>query len=202
MKIKPLYIYGTVFIAIAVILFILIQQDNTPQVNNAPADIANKEMPKDDIHKGLGGINEQAPSSSNVSEQVKHEMEMLKKDADATPPDTLKMRKYADFIAAAHKQDEAITYYKKILKIDPKRLDILFSISYVYYLKHDYDSAEKYVNQILSRDKKNAQALYNLGAIAATKGNKQKAKDIWTKLIKDNPNNQVAKLAQSSLQQL
>ena len=39
---------------------------------------------------------------------------------------------------------------------------------------------------------------YNLGAIEATKGNKEKAREIWTKLIKDNPNDETSELAKNS----
>ena len=43
---------------------------------------------------------------------------------------------------------------------------------------------------------------YNIGAIEATKGNKDKAREIWNKLIKDNPNDQTSELAKNSLNRL
>jgi len=45
-------------------------------------------------------------------------------------------------------------------------------------------------------------ALYNLGAIAATKGNISKAKDLWNKVLKINPESETGKLATESLGKL
>ncbi len=44
--------------------------------------------------------------------------------------------------------------------------------------------------------------VYNVGAIEATKGNKEKAREIWTRLIKDFPSNKTAELAKNSLKKL
>ncbi len=203
MKIKPLYIYAIVtLIATAVIVFVVLQDDNSVKQVTASADIMNKEMPKDNIHKGLTNPNQQAPSKNNVMENIKHEMDMMKKAVEENPKDTLKMRQYADLMGAAHQKDVAVQYYNKILKIDPKRTDIMFSLSYVYYMNHDLDNAEKMMKKVLNRDNSNLQAYYNLGVIAATKGDKDKAKEIWNKLIKDYPNSKEAGIAKSSISRL
>ncbi len=60
-------------------------------------------------------------------------MDMLKKEVEANPKDTAKIKEYADFIAAAHKPEQAIPYYEKILKVDPRRNDILFSLSMIIF---------------------------------------------------------------------
>ena len=127
---------------------------------------------------------------------------MLKKKADEDPKDTLAIREYADMLAAAHKPEEAITYYNRILDLNPARKDILFSLAFLYYNKKDYLNAEKVTNRVFLYDKDNLQARYNLGAIAAANGDNEKAKLIWNKLIKEHPNTDEAKLAQSSLSKL
>ena len=43
---------------------------------------------------------------------------------------------------------------------------------------------------------------YNLGAIEATKGNKDKAREIWEKLINSHPNDKTTELAKNSLKKL
>ena len=202
MKLKPLYLYGTVAVVAAFILVFYLFQDNTVKPVNASSDIMNKEMPKDEIHKGLQNSNTEAPSSGNVMNKVKHEMAMLKKAVEKNPNDTLSVRQYADFLAVAHQKDEAIKYYKEILQKYPDRTDIKFSMSYAYFVNHDFENAEKMMNDVIQKDNKNVAAYYNLGVIAASKGNKQKAKEAWQKLIKINPGCREADLANSALKKL
>ena len=78
------------------------------------------------------------------------------------------MRDYADFLSASHKMNEAITYYEKILEINPKRADIHFALAVIYFNKQDFQKCEDENNKVLTFDPKNQMALYNLGAIAAT----------------------------------
>ena len=197
MKFRPLYAYLSLVAILVVLLIVFTQKNNS---NKPLQDIANQEMPNDDIHKGLQ--NGETPNKSNVSADIMHKMEELKKGAEENPNDTLKMKEYADFLSEAHKPDEAIKYYQKILKVDPKRTDILFSLAFIYQNKHDYDKSEECTNKILSYDKNNTLALYNLGAISATKGDKNKAKDIWNGIINKYPNSEAAKTAQESLSHL
>jgi tetratricopeptide (TPR) repeat protein len=127
---------------------------------------------------------------------------MLKEEVEENPKDTLKIREYADFLSAAHQPDEAINYYYNILSVNPKRSDILFSLAYIYFNKKNYDKAEDLVNKVLLYEPDNTEALYNLGAIAASKGDKQKARTQWEKLIKNYPGSNASKLAESSLKKL
>lgn len=197
MRFKPLYAYLGLVVILVVVLMLFTQKNKS---NEAPADITSQEMPNDDIHKGLQ--NGEAPGKSNVSADIIHKMEELKKEAEENPNDTLKIKEYADFLTEAHKPDEAIKYYQKILKIDSKRTDVFFALSFIYYNKHDYDKSEEYTNKILSYDKNNPLALYNLGAISATKGDKNTAKEIWNGIITKYPNSEAAKTAEESLSNL
>ena len=193
MKIKLVYIYGVIILAAALYLIFYTGKD---QVHTD--DVSNKEMPQDDIHKGLN----QPPNKENVTENIKHQLDILKKEVDENPKDTLAIREYADMLTAAHKPDQAIIYYNKVLNVNPGRTDILFSLAFVYYNMKDYPNAEKVTNRIFLYEKNNLQARYNLGAIAATSGDIEKAKLIWNKLIKEHPNTEASKLAQSSLSRL
>ncbi|HMU42277.1 MAG TPA: tetratricopeptide repeat protein [Ignavibacteriaceae bacterium] len=199
MKIKPLYIYGSIAV-IAILVLIVLTQSNSS--DSSSTNISNKQMPQDSIHSGLGNPTAENPTKDNVTENVKHKLEMLKKAVDDNPNDTLKIREYADFLAAAHKQLDAIQYYERILQINPKRTDIYFSLSFIYYNNQNFTKAEELTNKILSYDKKNVQALYNLGAISASIGNKEKAKKIWENLLSEFPNSEVSDLTKTSLSQL
>ncbi len=199
MKFKPIYLYGILAAAVVIILVIVSQTNSIEKTN---VDITNKQMPMDEVHKKLNNGVMQDPSSSNVSEEVKHKIDVMKKDVDANPNDTLKIREYADFLAAAHKPQEALLYYQKIIDKDKKRKDIFFAITFVHYTKGDFVKAEEVTKRMLQLFPDDPMVRYNLGAIEATKGNKEKAREIWTKLIKDNPNNQTSELAKNSLNKL
>ncbi len=202
MKFKIAYLYILLGVGVVVTLFILAGNKN----NSTPAaagNIENQQIPNDDVHKGMQNpTNGGNPSKGNVSQEVYQKMDQLKKEVEANPRDTVKMREYADFMAAAHSPDEAITYYEKILKVNPKRNDILFDLSMIWFTKQDYNKAEGYTDQILKNDRSNTQAMYNLGAIAASKGEKERAKEIWKKLVSEYPGDEAAELAKSSLDKL
>jgi tetratricopeptide (TPR) repeat protein len=200
MKFKLIYLYGIIALAVIVTLIIVSQSNNADEKVNV--DITNKQMPMDDVHKKLNNGAMQDPSGSNVSEEVKHKIDVMKKDVDANPNDTLKMREYADFLAAAHKPEEALSYYQKIIDKDKKRKDVYFAITFVYYTKGDFVKAEEVTQTMLKLFPGDPMAKYNLGAIEATKGNKEKAREIWTKLINDDPNDKTSELAKSSLNKL
>jgi len=199
MKFKPIYLYGILVAVVVIILLVVSQTSNKKKVN---VDITNKQMPMDDVHKKLNNGMMQDPSGSNVSEEVKHKIDVMKKDVDANPNDTLKMREYADFLAAAHKPEEALLYYQKIIDKDKKRKDIYFAITFVHYTKGDLVKAEEVTQTMLQIFPGDPMANYNLGAIEATKGNKEKAREIWTKLIKENPTDETSQLAKNSLSKL
>ena len=200
MKFKLIYLYGFIAVAVVVILFVFTQPGGVEEKTDV--DITNKQMPSDEVHKKLSDGMMQNPSGSNVSEEVKHKIEVMKKDVDANPSDTLKMRQYADFLAAAHKPEEALSYYQKIIDKYKKRKDIYFSMTFIYYTKGDLVKAEEISYQMLKLFPGDPMVNYNIGAIEATKGNKEKAREIWTKLIKDNPKDQTSELAKNSLNKL
>ena len=201
MKFRIAYLYIILALGVVITLLFLAGRDNNG-TEPAAGNIENQQVPNDEIHKGLGNPGGSNPSKGNVSQEFYQKMDMLKKDVEANPNDTAKIKQYADFIAAAHKPEQAIPYYEKILKVDPERNDILFSLSMIYFSKQDYKKAEEYTNRVLDNDKNNTQAMYNLGAIAASKGDKARAKEIWNRLVSAYPGDEAAELAKSSLEKL
>jgi len=200
MKFKAIYLYGILAIAaIAVLIIVGIQDTSNP---GKPLITDNQIMPDDDVHKQLKNQESTSPGKENVSEEYKKKLAGLKEAVDKNPADTLAMRNYADFLSASHKMNEAIPYYQKILEINPKRSDIYFSLALIYYNKQDFAKCEEVNNKVLSFEPKNQMALYNLGAIAATQGKKDKAKEFWDQVLKINPESETGKLAQESLGKL
>ena len=199
MKFKPLYFYGA--IAVIVIITLIVVSQSGESENTKPIDITSEQkLPDDEIHNPLKSG--ESPSKDNVSEGFKHKLEMLEKSIEENPKDTLKIREYADLLAAAHKKDKAIEYYQKLLDINPRRTDILFSLSFIYYSSGDLDKAEAETKKILIFEPDNANAQYNLGAIAAGKGDKEKAREIWTNLVEKFPDEEIGIRAKKSIEKL
>lgn len=200
MKFKPIHFYG-ILVVVAVALLIVVGIEEAPDTTEAPI-VNNQTMPDDDVHKQLKNQMSTSPGRENVSEEYKKKLAELREAVDTNPSDTLAMRNYADFLSASHKMNEAIPYYEKILKVNPKRTDIYFSLALIYYNKQDFEKCEQVNNDVLSFDPNNQMALYNLGAIAATQGNRGKAKDLWEKVISINAESETGKLANESLSRL
>lgn len=200
MKFKPIYLYGLIaIVAIIVLIIVSVQENSNPNEVSISNDST---MPDDDVHKQLKSQMNNSPGKENVSEEYNKKLADLKDAVDKNPDDTLAMRNYADFLSASHKMNEAIPYYEKILVINPKRADIYFSLALIYYNKQDLLKCEEVNNKVLSFDPKNQMALYNLGAIAATQGKKEKAKEFWNRVISINSDSETGKLAQESISKL
>lgn len=197
-KFKPFYLYGLLLLIIVIILYFSSQSNNLPSKLTS-SNIAENKLPNDEIHKNLGT---QQPGKSNVNSDILKKLDELKKLADSEPQDTLKIREYADLLLAAHKSDEAIKYYNEILDINKKRKDILQAITLAYYNKGDLTKAEETIRQTLRFFPDDPESNYNLGAVEASKGNYDKAREIWKKLIDKYPQSEISDLAKNSLNKL
>lgn len=201
MKIRPIYIYITAFVVFIVALVVFSSSvKKTDSIDKSK--IANQ-MPDDDVHKGLKSQgNGDTPSASNVLKEAIERMNQLKAEVEKNPNDTLKIREYADMLTLAHKPDEAIEYYSKILKVDPKRIDVLLQLTYVHFNKGEFDKALEFTNKALAVDKNNLIVNYNLGAVLNAKGDSRQAIQIWKNLAQKYPNTDVGHIAKESVKQL
>ncbi len=198
MKFKPIYLYGIIAL-IAIVTLVIVSLNSNDEKNNI--DLTNKEMPRDNVHQNLNNGMMNNPTGSNVAEEIKQKIADLKKYVEANPKDTLKIREYADFLAA-HNPDESLKYYQKILDVDKNRKDVYFGITFVYYNQGNLEKAEEVTRGMLVQFPDDPMVNYNIGAIEATKGNKEKAREIWTRLIENYPNDKTTELAKSSLNKL
>ncbi len=197
MKIKPLYVYLSFFVAAIVVIIVLDAGRN----KNLDTENFHQNMPNDEIHKGItdGG---EAPSKSNLRESAIKKMEELKKAVEANPNDTAKVKEYAMMLAMGHQQKKAIELFEGILKKDSKRIDVLLTLSFLYYNQGNLDKAEEYTKNILAIDNNQHEANFNLGAIAEAKHETAKAKKIYENVIEKFPNSEIAQQAQSALNDL
>lgn len=197
-KFSPAYIYLGIIILAAVVIIVFTQTEK-PAALPLPAD-GQTTMPDDDIHKGIP--KDGAPGSANVQKEVVMTIDSLKNYVSKNQSDTASMRKYADMLFAAHKPAEAQQYYEMILKKDPKRIDMMFALSNVYYFNQEFKMTEEMTNRILKIDPNNLEAKFNLGAVAATMGNDAKAKEIWQSIISKSPDHPMAEMSRQALARL
>lgn len=200
MKIKPIYVYLGVFVVfIAAIAFF---SGVTKQSNGASALSEGAQMPDDDIHSGMRTRgNGEIPGKDNVMKEMVEKMNALKAAIEKNPSDTAKVREYAD-MQITHNPEEAIKLYENILKIDPKRTDIMLQITFTYYNTGDVEKAIEYNNKVLSVDKNNLYAQYNIGGLAQAKGDNKKAITVWKELAKKYPKTEVGHIAEQAAKQL
>ncbi|HEY6436882.1 MAG TPA: tetratricopeptide repeat protein [Ignavibacteriaceae bacterium] len=200
MKFKAKYFYGILaFVAVLILIIVGTQNSSNP---DQPPVTNDQMMPDDDVHKQLMNQGNTSPGKENVSEEYNKKLARLKEAVDNKPSDTLAMREYADFLSASHKMNEAIPYYENILDVNPKRADVRFALAVIYFNKQDYQKCEDENKEVLTFDPNNQMALYNLGAIAATRGNKEKAKEFWNAVISIDEESETGKLAKESLGKL
>lgn len=197
MKFKPLYIY-IILIFTAIVLLVVFSDEKK---SDESADINSSSIPNDDIHKGMNDLASQ-PSSSNVNSEIISKMNELEMYVNENPTDTLKIREYADLLAAAHKQEKAITLYNKIIEIDPNRLDIQSYLAVLYYNNEQYSEAKEAIANILSANPNNTEAIYNMGLIEARIGDIEAAKKQWQDLITNHPNSKMSDLAKEAIESL
>lgn len=199
MKIKPIYIYLIAFAAfiISVVIFSSRAQDSNINKQNPHG-----EMPNDEIHKGISKNITDMPSKSNVTKEAIEKLNQLKNEYEKNPNDTLKTRRYADMLVLSHQADKAIELYEKILKVDPKRIDLMLHLTFLYFNKGELDRAEDYTNRVMNINKNFPLAMYNMGVVSMMKGNSQKAKFYWNELIKKEPESKLAQNAKEMLKSL
>jgi tetratricopeptide (TPR) repeat protein len=201
MKFKSLYFYGAILFT-AVIVLILVTQQDDKQENIKNDEVNTQEMPQDDVHSQFRSESNDSPNKENLSEEYYQKLAEFKNTVEQNPGDTLAMRNYADYLAASHKNDEAAANYSKILEIDPSRIDILFNLSFLYYNLGNMDKADEYNNRVLKLELDHVSALYNKGAISATRGDTETAREIWNRIVKDFPKSETTVLAKQSLERL
>jgi len=194
MKLKPIYIYLSLF-AIFVAAVIFFSKD-TKKPESADQ---NRQMPNDEIHSKMNPGD--APSKSNVMKEALAKMNELKAAVEKNPNDTAKVKEYADLLTV-HQPEEALKLYTRIYNIDPRRIDILFQLTLVYFNKGDYTKAEEFNNHILALQKNNLLAYYNTGAIAEAKGDRSKAKSIWQEIAVKHSKEEIGRVAMESIKEL
>jgi len=137
------------------------------------------------------GNNTNVASSAQIDE--------LKAYISNYPDSAGKIIELANMLFDSKQLDEAIEYYNKYLTLKPDDADARVDLGICYFEKTDYDGAIRQMETALRYDPKHIMAHYNLGIVNLNKGNLEKAKIWFNKVIELNPNSEYAKKAEELL---
>jgi tetratricopeptide (TPR) repeat protein len=193
MKFRLFIVYGVLIVVALIVLVFLTTQEERQEISG-------NEMPSDDIHRQFQSDNPLGEGDFHSEFYIR--LEELRIAVEKNPDDTTVLREYADYLTAAHQFDAALPVYEEILLKNPKRTDVYFALTFIHFNRREWEKAEEANRKILSYDSNNLQAQYNLGAIAASKGDNNKAREFWNKLSKENPDTRQGQLAAEGLKKL
>lgn len=89
--------------------------------------------------------------------------------------------------------EKALENYQKASSLNPKLWQSLQNIAAIYYQRKKYDQAQDYIQKALQINPKNINLWANLGIIYMTVGEKIRAKEVFTQVLAQDPQNPVAR---------
>jgi tetratricopeptide (TPR) repeat protein len=94
---------------------------------------------------------------------------------------------YADLLREDQRYDEAETLYKKVLAVDPTRVDIILSMASLYYAQQKPAEAERYVEQAAQSGLMKRRDYANLGFRLLVAGKDKEAAIYYEKALEMEP---------------
>ena len=141
-----------------------------------------------------------APAANQPPPMDQAKYQELKAAVDANPNGPEENIQLANFLFDNHRFQEAINYYQKALRLDPRNVNVIVDVGVAYFNLQNYQEAEKYFQRALEIDPEQPNALYNLGIVRAQLGDMQGVIEVWNKLIKVAPESQLARNARQMLE--
>lgn len=143
-----------------------------------------------------------APSKTNVTPSYSERVEMLKKSVAENPSNAPHIIALAQLLMDGHQNREAIQYFEKGAKLQPRNDSLLLDLSVCYFNERQYASALKTTEKILSLNPGHPRALYNKGAIYAAMNRNDDAIAVWKELLRKAPQSDEAKSVRGHISML
>lgn len=135
-----------------------------------------------------GATGSQMPSLEQMKQMADTKAEPLLAKLQSDPNNGGLLLQVGNIYKAAHQFKDAINYYHRALKVDPKNVLVRNEMASCLYYTGDVDGALAQLEQSLQDDPKNADALFNLGVIKwHAKKDAKGAVAAWQQLLKSNP---------------
>lgn len=130
----------------------------------------------------------QMPSLDQLKHMADKQAEPLLDRLKTQPNDAALLGEVAHIYVLAHQFKEAIPYYERSIRADPKNVGVRADFASCLFYSGDADKAIATLEGALRRDPKSAQVLFNLGMIRwKAKGDSAGAIALWERLLKTNP---------------
>jgi tetratricopeptide (TPR) repeat protein len=127
--------------------------------------------------------------------QLLNQATELKEQLTENPFDVDLNIKFANILFDVQKFQEAKSFYRRALELDPLRISAQIDLAICYYNMLHADSALVEIKKALKIDPKHLKGLFNIGVMYYNLGKTDEAKTYWTKLITLYENTEEAKRA-------
>ena len=202
------HLLTVVALAVFVAVFFWQAQNETPVPSprtdrSMPASAAPRSpAPRSPFLKSHEEERATVPSSQNVDRSFHAEIEQLRESVRADSNSVDDMTRLARLSQDSHRLEEAITLYRRILKLEPENREAWLDLTGCYGLQEDWASALDAVARMLTHFEGDLGALYNQGAIFANMGNENEATRVWTQIAEQDEDERLKSMAVRSLNQL
>jgi cytochrome c-type biogenesis protein CcmH/NrfG len=142
------------------------------------------------------------PTKENVSQSVKETIDHLRRLVREDPGNAQNLVHLARMLQDAHNIEEACEYYGKALAIDGDNDSARIDYALCLFEMRKVKAALTQTFAVLRHNPENGQALYNAGAIHANTGSSDSAKAYWRKLVRLQPETELARKAKENIGRL
>lgn len=185
---KQTMLLGSVLLFTAAVAAVILLR-NTPEFTTAPAQ----------GNIGTAPSTMEIPSKANVASSYTRRVEELKRSVAEDPANAAHMISLAQLLMDGHQIAEAIEYFEKASRLQPKNDSLLLDLAVCYFNRKEYEKALGTTERILAFDQVHSRALYNKGAIFAALNRKNEAVIVWKRLLTVAPNSEEAKSVRGHL---
>jgi len=179
---KQVYVMAGICVVIGLAIGYFIRGSQSPAA--VPAQAANT------AHPGIpgAGFHSQMPTLEQMKHMADVQAAPLLEKVKSDPANSQLLFQVGNIYNGTHQFKDAITYYDKALKIDPKNVPIRTEMASCMYYTGDVDGAIDQLQQGLHYEPKDANSLFNLGMMKwQGKKDLHGALAAWQELLKTNP---------------
>lgn len=141
-------------------------------------------------------------STGNPTADRVHELKALEEELQKKPEHPPILFRMAQLSGELGKSAEAISYLRRLLKVEPANNEARLELGRLLYETNDLQGALAETAKILESDPKQVDALYNLGAIYANVNEPARAREYWSRAVASDPNSDSGKRSKESLLKL
>lgn len=142
------------------------------------------------------------PSSDNVSETHRNQVQELKMYLQEHPEDTTHLLRLARLYHDGHNPGSAAIYYERFLKIHPKQRQVWLDLANCFAESSQWPKALEATESMLQYYPSDGEGRYNLGAIYANMGNSEQAVTVWNQLNSETSDPKIRQLAVQSIERI